>query len=104
VGPQLTGTDEAVALAQSLPGGFAAERVLLAADRHQALLVDGHGRLALVSPHGAHFIAHLFEGPVSRGQQDGVLQLGKGHGTARIFVGDQLPIWLDLLRHSGADS
>lgn len=101
--PQLAGAAEAVALAQGLPGGFAAEQVQLTSDRRHALLSEGAGRIALVSPHGAHFIARLFEnGAIIALPHQQALDLGFGHGLARIVVGQQLPDWLELLHQATA--
>jgi hypothetical protein len=99
--PQLEGKAEALALAQTLPGGFSADTILLTTDRRHALLADGAGRIALVSPHGAHFIARLFSnGAVIPLPLQQSLDLGFGHGLARIVVGEQLPEWLDLLQQA----
>ncbi|TIX49365.1 hypothetical protein [Alteraurantiacibacter aquimixticola] len=57
--PQLTDEAEAAALAASLPGGFAARDIALDCVGHGALLADADGRVAVIIPHGAHFMVRL---------------------------------------------
>lgn len=96
--PQLDGESEAIALAGAMPGGFSPARILLAADARHALLVDMTGRLVLVMPHGANFIARTLDSQVRTQAVDGLLDLTLPHRMVRIEVGEQLPAWLDLLK------
>lgn len=56
----LENEEEARAVADTLPGGFDAATCVLDANSEGALLRDEAGRIALVAPHGAHFVPHLF--------------------------------------------
>lgn len=84
-------------MGQSLPGGFAARMVLLAEDGRHALLADGTGRLALVVPNGAHFVALPYQGTVRAGPDSGQLELEAGPRLVRISVGQNRLAWLEIL-------
>lgn len=57
--PQLVDEAHARSLAHEVPGGFDAVAVALDRSGHAALLRDAAGRIALVAPAGAHFVAQL---------------------------------------------
>ena len=59
--PEIADEAEAVAVADGLHGGFRAVETLLDHGRHAALLRDASGRIAIVYPHGAHFVARLLD-------------------------------------------
>ncbi len=94
----LDGEAEAIALARMMPGGFSPTTVLLAADARHALLADMTGKLVLVMPHGANFIARSLDSEVRAQAVDGLLNLTLPHRIVRIEVGEQLPAWLDRLK------
>ena len=98
--PVLEGEHEARALAQSISGGFAAATVLLADDGRYALLSDSRGRVAVVLPHGAHFIARAIDCAMTAQHDDTVLDLVVGRETVRIPLGQQLPAWVALIDQS----
>lgn len=57
--PRLEDEAHARTLALDVPGGFEAVAVTLDRSGHAALLRDAAGRIVLVAPAGAHFIARL---------------------------------------------
>ena len=59
--PELSDESEAGAVADGLHGGFRAVEIGFDHSRHAALLRDASGRIAIVHPHGAHFVARLLD-------------------------------------------
>lgn len=91
--PRLGGSDEAVALAAELSRGFAASRLALDRDGAAALVEDAQGRIALVAPHGAHFIAREI-GPATRlVRDDDALSISIGSLQARLVLGEEARDW-----------
>ena len=57
--PRLEDEAHARSLAQEVPGGFDAVAVALDQSARAALLRDAAGRIVLVAPSGAHYVARL---------------------------------------------
>ncbi len=85
--PKLADEAEARAIAEGLHGGFAATHVALDRQGHGALLRDASGRIALVHPHGAHFVAVLLDRPVPAGARDGSLEVFYSRRSVELDLG-----------------
>ncbi|MCL6249821.1 hypothetical protein M3P36_01995 [Altererythrobacter sp. KTW20L] len=92
----LEGPDEALALAGELRG-FTPNRLVLDRDGGAALVGDTLGRIALVAPHGAHFIAREI-GPEARlDRTDGELSIAIGAMRVILALGDEAASWESLV-------
>jgi len=102
--PVLAGEYEARAFGRSIPGGFEVLKVLVAQDGRHALLVERTGRIAVIVPHGAHFIARLVDGPMTVRRNGGALEFAIGRAISRVTPGEQLPEWIELLAPPGVQA
>ena len=96
--PELPDQREALALAAGLPGGFAAVETGIDATNRAALLADADGRIALVYPHGAHFIARLVPPGSGAVCDGGTLAIGMPSGPVRLELGPAAAKWAVLLQ------
>lgn len=100
--PQLADVQEAGRIAASLPGGFTPSDVLLDRKRRGALLADGHGRVALVAPFGAHFIARELAPQTVVEARDGQLDITIDGLHARLDLGTAAQAWQNRIAQTGA--
>jgi hypothetical protein len=93
--PHLASTEQAIAEAATLPGGFAG--VDAALDRHGrgALVQDSAARVAVVLSHGAHFITRLItaDWTVQPGK-GGELHLSGEGAAVSLDLGDPAGLWI----------
>jgi hypothetical protein len=95
--PELLDEEEARSFAAEIPGGFDAVAVGLDRARNAALLRDGAGRVVLVTPVGAHFVARLL-GPEFATSRDGHrLVLRDGRSTATLDLGPDADAWAEAI-------
>lgn len=95
--PQLQGADEAALLAGDLPGGFIPGAVTLDRNRAAALVSDGRNRIALIAPHGAHFIAREV-GRLDRVERAGDrLTITSGRSAVELILGAEAERWHALI-------
>ena len=99
--PALIDEDEARLLASEVPGGFEAERIALDRSRCGALLSDGAGRIVLVAPCGAHFVARLLGPGAQIDAVDGRLTVRDAALAATLELGDETDDWAKLLAALG---
>ena len=86
---------DARAVAGHALGGFARAETAIDQAARVAILLGAGGRIAIVCPHGAHFLAHALAAG-STAQVDGTaiaLTLGGSGRTFRIELGDAAPDW-----------
>lgn len=101
----LTGPDEALALVQSLPGGFVPGDMILDRQGGGAVLRDRHGRIAVVAPVGVHFLARLADGSWHvAGGADGKVAIRGSDFSAQLDLGADGPRWLALLAGPQAEA
>lgn len=99
--PALLDEEEARSLASEVPGGFDAERVTLDRSRSGALLRDASGRIALVAPAGAHFVARLL-GPGAKVRLAGdKLTVRDASVVAALDLGPETDDWAKMLSALG---
>jgi hypothetical protein len=91
--PELLDEEEARSLAAEIPGGFDAVAVGLDRARNAALLRDGAGRVVLVTPVGAHFVARLLGSEVALSREGHRLMLRDGRSTATLDLGADAGDW-----------
>ena len=89
---------EAREIADTLPGGFVARSAVLSADGTAALVRDGEGRVALVAPHGAHFVAHLLWPSDSVERNGAVLRIQCGARDVALDLGAAAGEWHDAVQ------
>jgi hypothetical protein len=93
---RLDGPEEAFDLAGELRG-FTPCRLALDRNGEAALVSDTRGRIALVAPHGAHFIAREI-GPEARlGRKEGELSIAIGAMRVSLALGDEAVEWESLV-------
>ncbi len=96
----LGGTEEAEALAQSLPGGFLPVRITIAHGGDGALLCDGAGRVAVVAAVGAHFLVRMADKSWAVHQvSDGRLAVAGGDFSCQLQLGNAHDEWFATLRN-----
>lgn len=95
--PELSGEEEARALADEVPGGFAATALSLDRTRNGALLRDEAGRVVLVAPAGAHFIARLLGPGIRVERNEGELVLRGGGISVRLDLGPEAAGWAQAI-------
>lgn len=95
--PELSGEEEARALADEVPGGFAATAVALDRTGNGALLRDEAGRMVLVAPAGAHFIARLLGPGIRVERSEGELVLRGGGISVRLDLGPEATGWAQAI-------
>ena len=100
--PQLADVQEAGRIAASLPSGFTPSDVLLDRKRRGALLADGHGRVVLVAPFGAHFIARELAPQTVVEARDGQLDITIDGLHARLDLGTAAQAWQNRIAQTGA--
>jgi hypothetical protein len=99
--PELRGEEEARALADEMPGGFTPIALSLDRARHGALLRDEAGRVVLVAPAGAHFVARLLRPGIKVDLDEGELVL-RGRGiSARLDFGPEAADWAKAIERLG---
>ena len=91
--PELLDEGEARSLAAEIPGGFDAVAVGLDRARNAALLRDDGGRVVLVTPVGAHFVARLLGPEVALSREGHRLVLRDGRRTATLDLGSDADAW-----------
>jgi hypothetical protein len=91
--PDLLDEGEARSLAAEIPGGCDAVAVGLDRARDAALLRDGAGRVVLVTPIGAHFVARLLGPEVALTFEGHRLVLRDGRSTATLDLGSDADDW-----------
>lgn len=95
--PLLDDEEHARGLAHETSGGFEAIAVTLDSSRHAALLRDAAGRIVLVAPAGAHFVARLL-GPGTRvTREGGRLTLNVTGAPTSLELGAQADDWADAI-------
>lgn len=100
--PLLDGPEEALAIAQALPGGFHPVRIAISGTGCAALLADGRGRVALVGSHGAHFVAREINQAAFASRHDDVIAVHVAGPPLRLALGAEAADWFSLLRQAGA--
>lgn len=96
--PELLDEEEVRLLANGLPGGFAAKSMALDSAGGAAILQDEAGRIALIVPCGAHFIARPL-GPGASATCDGeTLVVTEGAGTTTLDIGPGASDWANAIR------
>jgi hypothetical protein len=100
--PQLAGSAEARQIAASLRGGFDAADVVLDREKRGALLADTRGRVAVVAPFGAHFIARELAPHAVIERHDFVLGITTDGLQVRLDLGDVAHAWQARLTAAGA--
>lgn len=95
--PELADETHARLLAEEVPGGFDAIAVALDRSRGAALLRDAAGRIVLIAPAGAHFVARRL-GPGSRAACEGSRLIVSGGGAAAsLDLGGEAADWADAI-------
>lgn len=101
---RLTGPDHAIALAQSLPGGFTPSQITLARDGSGALLRDAPGRVAIIAPVGVHFLARIATpGWQVQLTSDGRLDLRGEDFATSLDLGPEADHWFAVLTKRSGD-
>ena len=90
---ELPDDNELAALLDGLPGGFVARERLVSTDGTSVLAADGQGRLAIVIPHGAHYLARLANGRLFAEESGTSLTIRDGSLALRFEAGDGAPGW-----------
>lgn len=99
--PDLLNEAEARSLASELPGGFDAAILRLDRLRNAALLRDVAGRIVLVAPAGAHFVARSLEPGVAVSSAEGVLTLRHGRLSVTLDLGSEADDWAAAISRLG---
>ena len=99
--PELLDESEARALADEVPGGFVAKAITLDASRHAALLRDEAGRVVLLAPAGAHFIARLLGPGIEVARDGGELTLRGRDLSIRLELGPHADDWAKAIARLG---
>jgi len=91
--PQLEGEAHARSFAHDVPGGF--DPVDIAMDRsgHAALLRDAAGRLVLVAPAGAHFVARPLPPDTTVASEAGRLVVSASGVSVSLELGQAADDW-----------
>lgn len=100
--PQLSCADEARQLATSLSGGFKAVELALDQKLHGALLSDHCGRVALIAPFGAHFLARELAPRAPCERLGGQLTFRIDGRELRLDLGDEANRWQARIVQAGA--
>lgn len=99
----LAGSDHASSLAQGLPGGFLPCEIILARDGSGAVLRDRDGRLAVITPIGAHFVVRPVEPGIElRRLHRGAVALRGRDFSAELDLGSDGEDWIGLLADAAA--
>ncbi len=85
-GGRITSADEARAMLRLAPGGFEALELELDQDGQGAIARDCRGRIALLLPHGGHFVARILPPDSHRTVSGGVLVLARGAALPRAIA------------------
>ena len=99
--PELRDEEEARALADEVPGGFIAIAVTLDVSHHGALLRDEAGRVVLLVPAGAHFIARLLGPGIEVARDGGELTLRGRDLSIRLELGPHADDWAKAIARLG---
>jgi hypothetical protein len=91
--PRLAGPNEASDIAASLPRGFVTADIGLDRDLRGALLADPRGRIAVIAPFGAHFIARELAPHAVVERNDCVLHITINDLRLRLDLGDAAQAW-----------
>ena len=96
--PVLASEKEAAEIAaQAITGGFAPAEIALEMDGRGALLRDKDDRIALVLPHGAHFVARLV-GPESTVHWfNTTVSIAASGRSVQLDLGDEAANWQSVL-------
>ena len=99
--PQLEDEHEARLIAREASGGFAPVAVALDKARAGALLQDAGGRVVLLAPCGAHFVAHLLGFEASARASEGRLEVRDGRLRAVLELGSAAEDWAAAIARVG---
>ena len=91
--PRLADEAQARSLAQTVPGGFDAVAVALDQSARAALLRDAAGRIVLVAPSGAHYVARLLA-PGTNAIRDGESLIVSARGFATSLDVESADDWV----------
>ncbi len=99
--PALRDEVEARAIADSIAGGFAATSCAIDGNGHGALLRDSNGRIVLVHPHGAQFIARLLGNATVCRREGAMLIVRDGNLSLPLDLAREAKEWEVLLAGPG---
>lgn len=95
--PELEDEAQARALADEVPGGFDAVAVALDRSRNAALARDAAGKVVLVAPAGAHFVARLLGPDTKVTHENGSLGLSGQGLVVRLDLGPDADDWAEAI-------
>lgn len=95
---RLESCEQAAGLAQCLHGGFSPIGIILAQDGRGALLRDREGRVAVIAPVGAHFLARILKPGVQvKRMADGRVDLRGLDFAATLDLRQDADHWFSVL-------
>jgi hypothetical protein len=95
--PQLEDEGRARSLAQAVSGGFDAVAVALDRSGHAALLRDAAGRIVLVAPSGAHFVARVLPAGTTVTREGELLGVSVQGGSVSLDLGQAADDWANTI-------
>ena len=95
-GPELTRSEDAMALAREADTGFDPVEAACSRDGNAAIAADARGRIMVLRRHGSHFAGRVLE-PGAQARRDGaivtIVTTDRRYGRVTLDLGDQAQAW-----------